>query len=205
MYGTCFIQEGAWCHEAGEDLNTVEPIRDYQTILDIADYLKIKCDRDYVLFMTGLYLGRRITDMLGFKVRDVKNKNYIYFREGKTNKEARVAINEDLKKIYKEYTKNMKDYEYLFCSRQGRNKPITRQRVWQILNDAAKYFEYKDSIGCHTLRKTFGYWLYKETKDAVAIKDLLNHTDISITKRYIGITQDSKDSLVRGLSFNVRR
>ncbi|MGL4761868.1 MAG: tyrosine-type recombinase/integrase [Sarcina sp.] len=182
-------------------MNTVEPIRDMTMIRDIADYLKDKSERDYVLFMTGIYLGRRITDMLSFKVRDVRNKNYIYFREGKTSKEARIAINDDLRRIYKEYTKGMKDYEYLFKSRQGKNKHISRQRVWQILNEAAEYFEYRENIGCHTLRKTFGYWLYKETKDAVAIKDLLNHSDISITKRYIGITQDSKDSIVRGLSF----
>lgn len=182
-------------------MNTVEPIRDYAVILDIADYLRVKSERDYVLFMTGIYLGRRITDMLAFRVRDVKGKNYIYFREGKTGKEARIAINDELKKIYKDYTKNKKDYEFLFQSRQGKNKPITRQRVWQILNEAADYFSYKDHIGCHTLRKTFGYWLYKDTKDAVAIKDLLNHSDISVTKRYIGVTQDSKDKIVMGLSF----
>lgn len=150
-------------------------------------------------------MGRRITDMLSFKVRDVRNKNYIYFRERKTGKEARIAINDELKRIYREFTKDMEPYEYLFKSRQGRNKPISRQRVWQILNDAADYFEYKENIGCHTLRKTFGYWLYQESKDAVAIKDLLNHDDISVTKRYIGVTQDSKDSLVRGLSFRSRR
>ena len=83
-------------------MNTVEPIRDFSMILDIADYLKSKNKRDYVLFMTGIYLGRRVTDMLSFKVRDVKNKSYIYFREGKTNKESRIAINDELKKIYKE-------------------------------------------------------------------------------------------------------
>ena len=186
-------------------MNTVEPIRDRTIILDIADYLQAKNERDYVLFMSGIYLGRRITDMLSFKVRDVKNKNYIYFREGKTSKEARIVINDELKKIYKEYTKGKKDYELLFKSRQGRNKPISRQRAWQILNEAADYFEYKENIGCHTLRKTFGYWLYQESKDAVAIKELLNHDDISVTKRYIGITQDSKDSLVKGLSFGKRR
>lgn len=182
-------------------MNTVEPIRDKQVIKDISDYLKIKNERDYVLFMTGIYLGRRITDMLSFKVRDVRNKNYVYFREGKTNKEIRIPIHQELKKIYKEYIKNKKDYEYLFQSRQGKHKPISRQRVWQILNEAAEFFEYRENIGCHTLRKTFGYWLYKDTKDAVSIKELLNHSDISVTKRYIGITQDTKDGLVRGLSF----
>lgn len=185
-------------------MNTVEPIRNQDLLLDIEDYLKVKNYRDYVLFETGIYLGRRISDMLKFKVRDVKNKDYIYFRESKTNKETRVAINDELKTIYKEYTKDMKDYELLFQSRQGKNKPITRQRVWQILNDAAVFFKHKENIGCHTLRKTFGYWLYKDSKDIMSIKDLLNHNDISVTKRYIGITQDSKDSLVKGLSFKRR-
>ena len=186
-------------------MNTVEPIRDLDLLLDIEDYLKSKNYRDYVMFMTGIYLGRRISDMLEFRVRDVKNKDYIYFRENKTGKEARIAINDELKKIFKDYVKDKKDDEFLFASRQrdknGKRKAITRQRAWQILNDAADYFSYKDSIGCHTLRKTFGYWLYKNTKDAVAIKELLNHSDISVTKRYIGVTQDSKDSLVRNLSF----
>lgn len=173
--------------------------------MDIADYLRAKRERDYVLFMTGIYLGRRISDMLSFKVRDVRNKNYIYFREGKTGKEARVAINEELKRIYREYTKGMKDYDYLFANTQNNKKPISRQRVWQILNEAAEYFNYRENIGCHTLRKTFGYWLYQDSKDAMAIKELLNHEDVSVTKRYIGITQDSKDGLVRGLSFKNRR
>lgn len=185
-------------------MNTVEPIRDWDLLLDIEDYLKDKNERDYVLFMTGIYLGRRISDILPLKVRDVKNKDYIYMREKKTGKEVRIVVNDELKDIYKSYCKGKKDYEYLFRG-QGKKTPLTRQRVWQILNKAAKEFEYKDKIGCHTLRKTFGYWLYEDTKDAVAIQELLNQSDISITKRYIGVTQDSKDTLVKGLSFTKRR
>lgn len=186
------------------ELNTVEPIRDKELILDIADFLRDKRDRDYVLFMTGIYIGRRISDILPLKVRDVKDRNHIYIREKKTGKEAKVLINGELKGIFKEYVKGKKDYEYLFRSHKGKNNPITRQRVWQILNEAADEFEYKDKIGCHTLRKTFGYWLYDKTKDAVAIQELLNQSDISITKRYIGVTQDSKDKIVNDLSFKKR-
>lgn len=186
-------------------MNTVEPIRDLELIQDIADYLRSKSERNYVLFMCGIYLGRRISDMLPLRVRDVKGKNHIYLREDKSGKEARVAINDELKTILNKYIKDKKDYERLFKSRQGKNKPLSRQMVWRILNDAAKEFEYRDPIGCHTLRKTFGYWLYQDTKDAVAIQELFNHADISITKRYIGVTQDTKDSIVRGLSFKKRR
>ena len=107
-------------------------------------------------------------------------------------------------KQYIDYCKDKKAWEYLFRG-TGRKKPISRQRVWQILNEAADEFEYKDRIGCHSLRKTFGYWLYQNTHDVVAIQELLNHDDPSITKRYIGINQDTKDSMVNGLSFKKKR
>lgn len=187
-------------------MNTVEPIRDLELLWDMADYLKGKRERDYVLFMTGIYLGRRISDMLPLKVRDVKDKDYIYLREKKTGKEVRIVINAELKEIYKEYVIDKDPYEYLFRRERGKqNKPISRQRVWQILNEVADHFEHTDKIGCHTLRKTFGYWLYQQTKDAVAIQELLNQSDISVTKRYIGVNQDSKDKIVNNLSFSQRR
>ncbi len=186
-------------------MNTVEPIRDISIVLDIADYLKEKSERDYVLFMFGIYSGLRISDILPLKVRDVRNKDYIYLREEKTNHERRFPINEELKEILDPYIIGKRDYEYLFRRSKGKNVPISRQWVWQRLNEAADKFEYKDKIGCHTLRKTFGYLLYADTKDAVAIQEILNHSDVSITKRYIGVNQDSKDKVMRGLSLKKRR
>ncbi len=32
-------------------MNTVEPIRDISKVMDFADYLRSKCERDYVLFI----------------------------------------------------------------------------------------------------------------------------------------------------------
>jgi len=51
------------------------------------------------------------------------------------------------------------------------------------------------------MRKTFGYHLYQKTKDIVLVKELLSHSDIEITKRYIGLVQRSKDVAVNDLSF----
>ena len=56
-------------------MNTVEPIRDLDVVMDIADYLKSKNDRDYVMFMFGIYTGLRISDILKFRVRDVRDKD----------------------------------------------------------------------------------------------------------------------------------
>lgn len=181
-------------------MNTVEPIRNIELVNDIADYLKSKSDRSFVMFMFGIYSGLRISDILKLKVRDVKNKDYIYIHEMKTGKEKRFAIHEELKEILKEYVSNKEEYEYLFKSRQGRNKPITRAMAYSVLQEAAKAFNLQN-IGCHTMRKTFGYFLYLQTKDIVAIKEILNHSDISTTLRYIGIIQETKDNVIKKLSF----
>lgn len=187
--------------EAGEVMNTVEPIRDKSLILDFSDYLKEKSDRDYVIFNFGIYSGLRISDILPLKVRDVRNADFIIIKEKKTKKTKRIKINDELKEIIKKYIIGKRDYEYLFSRSRGRQVPITRQRVWQILNAAAKEFEYKDKIGCHTLRKTFGYWIYKETGDVATLQDIFGQANTNVTKRYIGINQDSKDKLINGLSF----
>ena len=189
-------------------MNTVEPIRDWDLLLNIEDYLECqKSKRNYVLFMSGIYLGIRVSDLLQLKVSDVKNKDHIFIREKKTGKENPLLINDDLKEIFKEFVAGKSRNSYLFRDeRQGKpNKPISRQQVWNILNDIAEHFEYDDPIGCHTLRKTFGYWLYQNNPDEImTIKELLNHSDISITKRYIGITQDNKDNTIRKMSFRGR-
>ena len=83
--------------------------------------------------------------------------------------------------------------DYIFKSRNGKNKPITRVRAYTILNTAAKNIGLEE-IGTHTLRKTFGYWFYKETKDIALLQQLFNHSSPSITLRYIGINQDVLDT-----------
>ena len=186
--------------QRGVKMNTVEPIRDLETVLDIADYLKIKNQRDYVMFMFGIYSGLRISDILKFRVRDVRDKDFISQREKKTRKEKRFPINKELKVIIEEYIKDKRDYEYLFKSPTQPNKPITRQQAYNILSNAGKQFGL-ESIGTHTLRKTFGYHLYKQTQDAALLMDIFNHADIHYTLRYIGINQYCKNKAYNGLSF----
>lgn len=187
-------------------MNTVEPIRDFNLILDFADYLKEKSRRDYLLFMMGIYAGLRISDILPLKVRDVRDADFIYITEKKTGKEKKLKINDELKAVIKDYIVGMRDYEFLFHKLKGKNKgPISRQRVWQILNNLADEFEYKEKIGCHTLRKTFGYWIYQDTHDAASLQDIFNHSSIEYTKRYIGVSQDQKDKMINNLSFSKRK
>lgn len=167
--------------------------------MDVASYLRKQSERNYVMFMFGIYSGLRISDILKFRVRDVKDKSHIYIREKKTGKEKRFLINSELKRIIKEYVKDKDEYEYLFESPRG-HKPITRQQAYNIISDAGKEFGL-DDLGTHTLRKTFGYHMYQKTKDAAMLMKIFNHSDIHITLRYIGVEQDSIDEAIGKLKF----
>lgn len=184
-------------------MNTVEPIRDMNLVWDIADCLKSKNQRDYVMFMFGIYTGLRISDILAFRVRDVRGKDSVYIREKKTGKEKRFPINDELKPVLSEYIKDRKDFEYLFRSPRYPNRPISRQQAYNILSEAGRMFGL-DSIGTHTLRKTFGYHMYQQTHDATTLMEILNHASISSTLRYICINQDNKDKAIKGLTYHRR-
>ena len=92
--------------------------------------------------------------------------------------------------------------DYVFISRKGDNKPITRQQAYRILNNAAESLGLVErdangtiilgEIGTHTLRKTFGYHAYKSGITIELLMDLFNHSSKSQTLRYIGITEDQK-------------
>lgn len=177
-------------------MNFVEPIREPSMILDIANYLKKESKRDYIMFLYGIYTGRRISDILKLKVNDLKGKEYINIRETKTRKQIILPINHALKKELQEYLADMQPEEYVFKSLQKMNKPIDRTTAYKILNNAAKKFGL-ERIGTHTLRKTFGYHFYMQTKDIVTLMEILNHSHPSVTLRYIGINQENINEAIR--------
>ncbi len=187
-------------------INTVEPIRDKNKIKAMKAILKSTSIRNYLLFTLGINSGLRISDLLKLKISDVSNgkiKDNIYIREQKTNKEKVFEVNKSSKDAIKEYLTSLGKYEidwYLFKSREGDNKPISRMQAYDILNDAAKLCGITDKIGTHTLRKTFGYHARINGTDLSVIQDIFNHSSPGITKRYIGITQDEKKQVYLNLN-----
>lgn len=181
-------------------MNTVEPIRDKELIEDIIDYFRGRSDRNALLFMFGIYSGLRISDILHFRVRDVRGKKYFVIIEQKTKKERRIPIHKMLRKEIEKYVSGKKDYEMLFKSRQGINKPITRQQAYNIIQQAAEEFGI-ERLGTHTMRKTFGYNLYKQTGDIVLVQKILNHATPEITLAYIGITSETMENAIMSLDY----
>ena len=183
-------------------MKVVQPIRDFEKLEEIQRILKGRNERNYILLMVGLYTALRISDILRIRVEDIQ-KEYLNIREQKTSKYRRVYLNPTLKKALRDYTANKQGHEFLIRSREGGNRPISRAMAYQILKEVAEEVGL-DSIGTHSLRKTFGYWVYKDTKDVAALQKLFNHSNPEETLRYIGIEQDSVDSLIRNVYKNGR-
>lgn len=179
----------------------VQPIRSKETIKDIKSYYEKKSERNYALFCTGIYIPLRMSDLLKLKVRDVRGKDYVLIRETKTGKPFKIEINVELKKVLYKYTANKKEYEYLFVSRQGKNKPICRQRAYDILKEVADEFGL-EGIGCHTLRKTFGYHFYKKYQNIEMLVEIFNHSDRKVSSRYIGLEEDTINQAIRKFNYD---
>ncbi|TCJ01591.1 site-specific integrase [Cytobacillus praedii] len=170
-------------------MNLVQPIREKELIQSIKKYLKSKSERNFILFLFGINTGMRISDILKLRVKDVEGWS-VFVREGKTKKLREVKMPPELKKAIRSYCKGKPKNEFLFKSRIGKNKPITRGMAYVILQDIAEEFGL-ERIGTHSFRKTYGYHHYKQFKDIAVLQEMLNHSDPKITRRYIGITQDN--------------
>ncbi|MDH4419955.1 site-specific integrase [Bacillus cereus] len=172
-------------------MNFVQPIRNPEQIQQIKEYLKEKNERNYILFVIGINTGLRISDILKLRVGDLKG-SHISIREMKTGKQKRIQITAALRRELKCYIEDMKDHEYLIKSRQGKNRPIGRSMAYKILSTTSAEFGL-DEIGTHTLRKTFGYHMYMQTKNIALLMEIFNHSSERVTLRYIGVNQDAMD------------
>lgn len=177
-------------------MNYVQPIKEPDTVESMANYLKKNSERDYIMFLIGIYTGLRISDILKLKIYDVKNRDTVNIREKKTGKQRIFPLNAILIKALNEYCENKDPDDYLIKSRVGYNRPIHRSTAYRILNEAAQKFGL-EAIGTHTLRKTFGYHFYKQTNDIVTLQKILNHSHPSITLRYIGINQETANKALK--------
>lgn len=177
-------------------MNFVEPIRSPELVEDVADYLRDWNERNYIMYMMGIYSGLRISDILRLKIRDVKGRNSISLRERKTGKQRIFEINPILKRALDDYCQGKDPDDYLIKSREQYNRPITRSMAYKILRVAADEFGI-ESMGTHTLRKTFGYHFYNQTKDVVTLQKIFNHSHPGVTLRYIGIEQQAINDAIK--------
>ena len=180
---------------------TVDPIRNIKDIKRVKRKLRSN-PRDLLLFTLGINNGLRISDLLNLKVGDVRNLHPgepLYIREKKTGKQNVLMVNKETRKVLDLYLAEADpgDEEFLFKSRKGENRPITKSYVNQKMKEWTAGMN--GNYGTHSMRKTFGYIQRKEFGVGFEILcKRFGHSNPSVTMRYLGI----EDKEVNGILLN---
>lgn len=209
----------------------VEPIYNPDDVKAIGAYLKEEDERReqpaYLIWLLCLVCGYRIGDVLRLRIGNVltrgkKIRDYLEFREEKTEKAQKRKILPEVKAELEKYIerkdwKKTKYQSYLFESERVEGKPYTYQWMNERLKDARIACNIEQRITTHTMRKTFAYNFYMAHKDnrerftdpdaclSYLSKTILKHASVDITRRYIGIEQDQSkvDELIAGAVKNI--
>ena len=157
--------------------------------------------RMYLMFMVGIYTGLRISDLVRLRAGHVRGEDIILV-EKKTGKEQVLPIPVILQKVIADRTADLDDEDYLFPIGNGRKdaKPIATRTAYDDIRAIAERFDLRGPVGCHTLRKTFGYFHYKKNHDLEILRQWFNHANVEVTRRYIGVDVEERRKSVQGFN-----
>ncbi len=151
--------------------------------------------------------GLRVSELVNLPINAIQFDEMIIRVHGKGGKERIVPIGKTAVNLVKRFIsehryKLLKEINYpnLFLSYRG--KPLTRERIWAIVKEAASIAEIKKSISPHTLRHSFASHLLENGADLRVIQEMLGHADISTTQIYTHI--DGKHLMETHKAFHPR-
>lgn len=188
-----------------------EPIKNKKELKALINFYNTKKPnlRNHCLIVLGLNTALRISDILTLKWNMLydfgrkKFKNRITINEKKTGKTNIIPINKNLliclQKLFCKIKPQANDY--LFTKRTNRSQPINRTQAYRIVKKAANECNLTGNISCHSLRKTFGFFAWKQGTQPALLMAIYNHSSYNITKRYLGITQLEKDAIYMNIHF----
>lgn len=194
-------------------MSTTQPIREKEGLKKFMNYYKDMqpSPRNHALVIFGLHTALRISDILHLRwnqVYDFEHKcflTHLYLEEHKTGKQNVIALHPFLTEIlnfYHESRKNVTPADFLFTKTTNYSAPLSRSQAFRIIRHAAQEcLPENTNISCHSLRKTFGYHAWKQGIPPALLMDIYNHSSYKITKRYLGIEQDERDSVFAEIEF----
>ncbi len=161
---------------------------------------KLAKDGNYkmsLLMAIGCFTGLRISDILALRWEQILGVDEFTVIEKKTGKQRTLRLNPQLRKHIQECYEQIKPIGVkapILVSQKG--TIYTIQAINRILKDIKKKYRLKvKNFSCHSLRKTFGRQVYNmnsENSELALIKlmELFNHSNVAITKRYLGLRQE---------------
>ncbi|MDR2295920.1 MAG: tyrosine-type recombinase/integrase [Clostridiales Family XIII bacterium] len=185
-----------------------EPIRNkHQVRALIAYFLNRGQLRNHCLVALGIYTALRVSDLLRLKWDDVYDfecrrvRRHIALTEKKTGKTKAIALNKEAVRALELYAKRSAKPGGFLIENERTGKAISRIQAYRIIRAAAEALGFPERVSCHSLRKTFGYHAWKNGASPAVIMEIYNHSSFTVTKRYLGVSQDDKNEVYMRLRF----
>ena len=151
-----------------------------------------------LLIGCGIFFGLRISDILQLSWDMLLDDSSFELIEKKTQKRREVRINQGFQKhIWDCYNALLITDKSEKCFKSRERRVYSIQRINMLLKDIKKKYGIKSvkNFSTHSLRKTFGRHVYERADSngemaLVMLSELFNHSNISITKRYLGLRKE---------------
>ncbi len=163
--------------------------KEVEKLLSQPDTTKPTGIRDRTILEVLYSCGLRATEVVSLRLEQIDLDVGFLRIWGKGNKERVIPLGEEasfwLNKYIKEARpKLLKKANSFYCFVGMRGKPLTRQRLWQIIKKYSISAGLKDKIYPHCLRHCFATHLLEGGADLRAVQMLLGHSDINTTQIY---------------------
>ncbi|MBL4861391.1 MAG: tyrosine-type recombinase/integrase [Crocinitomicaceae bacterium] len=136
--------------------------------------------------------GLRVSELCNLKITDVdSDRMQLQIRNSKGNKSRYVILSDAILIGLRKYVASSKPSVYLF---NGKTKgcPLGKGAVQQSFRLAMKRAKINKEASVHTLRHSYATHLLEDGLDIVTIKELLGHSAIETTMRYLHVAKVSK-------------
>tara|TARA_A100001037_G_scaffold306792_1_gene355584 strand:- start:809 stop:1855 length:1047 start_codon:yes stop_codon:yes gene_type:complete len=149
-----------------------------------------------VIVVVLLETGLRVGELCALNISDIDfNDLSATVWSGKGNKDRRVLFTKLSKSVMEKWmlhktTRNTTDEEALFINSRGHR--LTQRNVQKMMDKLADEAHIpRKRLSPHTLRHNFATGLLERGADIVSIQRLLGHADISTTRVYLDITDQT--------------
>ena len=149
-----------------------------------------------LLICCGSFFGLRISDLLSLTWSMLLNDDKFTLNEKKTNKRRVVKINADFQQHIQQCHDALRiknDNEKCFLSQK--KVVYSTQRINVLFKKIKKKYNLKiEHFSTHTMRKTFGRKVFESAGEnanmaLMRLSELFNHSNVSVTKIYLGIRE----------------
>lgn len=173
----------------GRNLPRVLSVDEIEQLLTQPSIEKPAGLRDRALLEVLYSSGLRASEASNLLMKQINLPANFLKISGKGNKERVVPLGQEAAYWLKKYIESARPKllkkalsYYCFVGRKG--KPISRQRLWQLIKNYAAKAGLKGKIHPHVLRHSFATHLLEGGADIRAVQMLLGHSDISTTQIY---------------------